>query len=371
MPNKLIGHKEGHDNLLKRSMNKLYREIRPYYHLVRLLFAPKQTGKRILGIWDYKALPWSVGDPLVFIEKLSIMKIENKAEKIDICIIYDCENPAGNRQESRINNDSIYTYLPIFSTCPYLGSIFQFNSRAEFQRFLSNNLERYCIYPPLMQHLSEKYNYLGGAFEIKDIQLFFRRNGYIPFLRVGKKQIEWAATFYKKTLPENSVPVTLSFRQPLSKNDKRNADPAVWLHFIDKCQQMFPEIRFIVVGTRDEIFPGLKERANVICAKEYGTSIIEDFALIRASCLYLGTSSGINTIANYSDLPYLIFQLTSETLRRYGLDIDNIFPFIDGKQKAFADAIKITPELLIAEFSQIYSKLDKTKWLVKGGAPNV
>ncbi len=350
-------------------IKRLYNFCGAYFRLMKLIFAPTSfQKKRILGIWDYKALPWSIGDPLVFIEVLSILKIKHSAEEIDICVIYDRDNPGGNRREINLTPDNVQDYmlefLPLFSTCPYLGSIYQFNSRKELYYFLKSNSERYDIFPPLVQHLGEKYNYHGDVPHLNEIQEFYKTYGYVPYLRIGERESSWARWFYLNYLPEKTVPVTLSLRQPLSDLSERNADPAVWLSFIDKCKTDFPEVVFVVVGLREEVFDGLRERSNVIIGKDFGTSIIEDLALIRTSFLYMGTTSGVNTIACFSDLPYLVFQWPLyDSQHKWALKPGEKFCFATNTQKIFSSTILVTPKLLLDEFKKLHSKLDLNKWL--------
>lgn len=350
-------------------------KFRFYYHLARLLFMPNLHRKRrILGIWDFKALPWSVGDPLAFIETLSVLKVQYDAEEVDVCIVYDRDSPAGNRgrmnSSNAVNNitcsnaqDYMLEFLPLFSTSPYLGSVYQFNSRKEFYYFLKNNLQRYNIFPSLVKHLSETYNFYCRTPVLKEIIEFYNDNGYIPHLRVGSRDRSWAKWFYVKHLPENSLPVSLSLKRTGHAVD-RNIEPVVWLSFIDKCRLDFPEVVFVIVGLREEAFEGLRNRPNVIIAKDFGTSLIEDLALIRASLLYMGTSSGVNLIAWFSSLPYLVFQMPADNLHRHGLKTEEGFPFLNNKQKNFITT-EITAELLFDEFRKLYLELDKNEWRKK------
>lgn len=334
-----------------------------YLNLIKLLLTPDLQKKRILGIWDYKSLPWSVGDPLVFVEKLSMLKVENNAEAVDVCIVYDHDNPAGNRRVPYITlenaQDIMLEFLPLFGTCPYLGTVFQFNSREEFYRYLKNNADRYSIFPPLYKHLSETYNFADSGYpHFKEMYDFYHIHGYIPYLRIGDKYKQWAHRFYKNHLPKNAVPVTLSLRQPLNNDDYyRNADPVVWISFLDQCREYFPEVIFVVVGTREEIFDELREIPNTIIAKDFGTTIMEDFALICVSHLYMGTCSGVNAVALFSDLPHLLFQFPS--MDHYGLKMGDKFPFQTDTQKVFSFETPVTPELLFNEFKQLYNMLDK------------
>lgn len=338
--------------------------VRFFCCLIRLIFVPINFNKkRILGIWDYKSLPWSVGDPLVFIEKLSILKIRYNAEKIDICIIYDRDNPSGYRRETNITCDNVQEYmldfLPLFSTCPDLGSIYQFNAREEFYHFFKKNCERYNIFPSLYQHLSGSYNFFGGEPHVNEIQEFYNTHGYIPYLRIGERDSSWARWFYLNNLPDKAVPVTLSLKRT-SHDMMRNADSSVWLSFIDRCKMDFPEVVFVVIGLREEVFNGLRQMPNVIVAKDYGTTLIEDFALIRTSLMYMGMASGINVIALFSDLPYLIFR--SPNVKKYNLRSGENFSFSTDKQKTFGIDTFMTLEFLLNEFKGLYYKLDKKKW---------
>jgi hypothetical protein len=338
-----------------------------YYYLGKLILIPNFAKKRILGIWDYKSLPWDVGDPLVFIETLSILKLEHNAEEIDICVVYDRDKPLGKR--TSVLGDPVTTenhqeysleYLPLYSTCPYLGTVYQFNSRNEFYRFLKINIDRYDIFPPLSQHLGETYDYYdSAASEMKMIKKFFDNYGYIPFLRIGERDKSWARWFYLTYLPENSIAIALTFKMT-SHDSIRNADPAVWLSFIDRCKIVYPELMFIIIGLREEAFDGLRDRKNVVIGKDHGTSLVEDFALIRASLIYMGTSSGINAIAMFSDTPYLIFQLSC--IERYGLEERRNWFFANDRQRIFSTKIAVTPELLFQEFTELYIKVDKDAW---------
>ena len=222
------------------------------------------------------------------------------------------------------------------------------------------NYDRYNIFPPLSQHLGETYGYYdSAASEMKMIEEFYDSYGYIPFLRIGERDKSWALWFYLSYLPEGSIPITLSLKST-SHHPIRNADPTVWLSFIDRCKIAFPEIMFVVVGLREEVFDGLKDRQNVVIAKDYGTSIMEDLALIRSSLAYMCTTSGVNAIAMFSDTPYLQFQFPN--MEQYGLDEGTKFSFAADNQKIFSTNIDVTSELLLQEFTELYLKLDQNCW---------
>ena len=334
-------------------------------NLLRFL-ASRKPMKVILGVWDYKTVPWSVGDFLVFIETLSVLKLERNADRVDICVICDRENPAGNRGYKNINPSNfryhLFSLLPIINTSPYLGSVFQFESRAEFDSFIKQNLNNYEIYPPINQQLKEAFNFYGGA-TFKEIQDFYRKHAFIPHLAINDYHLRWACNFYK-TNAEGLLPVVVSLRNRPS-SAPRNADHEAWLAFFDLCKSEFPEIVFVVVGVREEAFEELRQRSNVLIAKDYGSTLADDFALIRTSLLYMGVESGIAAIAFFSDVPYLVFGRPPETGKQQGLKPGATWEFATPYQKVFYTSLAITPQSLLEEFSVLYNRLDIDKWREK------
>ena len=360
--------KHGLKGSLGKLLEKLKKAVGVYWRFGRLVMAPACRGRRILGIWDYMALPWSIGDPLVFVEMLSVLKLETGAEAVDICIVCDREAPNGIRSkpgQDIVTPENVPDYalehLPLFSTSPYLGSVFQFLSRDEFHSFLKNNLQRYDIFPPLGRHLAGTYNFIGGCTDFLEIQKFHKKHGHVPYLRVGQRDMAWANWFYTTHLGKNAIPVTLTLRRSRDF-DERNADIKVWMDFLDRCGTVFPNVTFVVAGLREEARDDLRTRPNVILSKDHGTSVMEDLALIRASLLYMGTNSGVNTIALFSDLPYLIFQFPADKLHTVGFKTGKNFSFATANQKVFTTDIMVTPDLLFEEFKGVYSSLDIAGW---------
>ena len=329
----------------------------------------RKAKKTILGVWDYKLVPWSVGDFLVFIETLSVLKLKHGADKVDVCVVCDSENPAGNRGSTTVNSSNfryyLFSLLPIINTSPYLGSVFQFDSRAEFYSFLKQNINKYEIYPPINEQLKETFNFYGGA-TLKEIQDFYRECGFIPHLVINDYHLSWAYNFYK-TKAKGLLPVVVSLKwHPHSM--RRSADRNVWLGFFDLCKSAFPEVVFVVIGVREEVFEELRERSNVIIAKDYGSTLAEDFALARTSLLFMGMISGIATIVWFSDVPYLLFGQSPEYGKQTGLKPGSTWEFATQYQKVFYTSFIITPHSLLEEFSSLYNQLDIDRWHKKASA---
>ena len=336
-------------------------------NLFNLLFSRKAK-RIILGVWDYKTVPFSVGDLLVFIETLSVLKLKHGVDKVDVCVVCDSENPGGNRNYQDINPGNfryhLFNLLPAISTSPYLGSVFQFESRAEFYSFLRQNRNKYEIYPPINQQLAETYNFYGHA-TLKEIQDFYREHAFIPYLTIDEYHLSWAYNFYE-TRAKGVLPIVVSLRWHPHATILRNAERDVWLDFFDRCQSTFPDIIFVVVGTREEAFEELRRRRNVIVAKDYGSTLLDDLALIKTSLLYMGMESGISIIAVFSDTPYLFFGREEVAREALKLEPGANWEFATQYQKVFyADSFTVTPDSLLREFSNLYHQLDIEQWRKK------
>jgi len=340
-----------------------------YLHLFRFIFfsnKPSKNKKRILGIWDYKCLPMSVGDPLLFVEALSILKLENNADAVDIAIIYDKDNPAGKSRRSNITKENAQDYfidfLPLFSMSPYLGSVLQFNERKELDLYLKNNLEHYIVFPSINKHLGETYNYSDRGFSHIDmLSDFYEKYRYIPHIRIGEQNLSWAYSFYLEHLTKKQIPIVLSLKNT-THSTERNADLESWLGFIQRCKKDYPQIKFIQVGLRGEEFDEIRACSNVIIAKDFATTLFEDFALTRSAALYMGTISGISQPVQFSDQPFLIFNMEDSVMKRFNLISGKGFNFTTNQQKFFDATFEMNSDSLFSEFKKLFDSLDKEQW---------
>lgn len=337
-----------------------------YKNLCRLVLGRHLRHKRVLGVWDLSALPWSIGDPMMFVESLSLVKIEQDATAVDICVLYDREAPGGTR---RVNLDAdqaeyhVLNMLPVFRTSPFLESLFMFADRAEFYDFLRRSADRYVLFPSVEKHLGFTYNFYGGA-PIPIHRKFFDAHGYLPHLRIGGRETAWARSFLRAHCGRDRIAVILSLKQT-EQAPERNADLCIWTAFVDHCAEHFPEVMFVQVGLKEESDEGLRRRENVVVAKDHGTTIVEDLALIRSGCVYMGTVSGINLIAIFSDMPYLLFQMPMYSMKSWGIPPGKGFWFAQENQKLFDTSFDVTTELLIKEFTHLYGSVDRGKWLAE------
>lgn len=338
--------------------------LRFYVNLCKLLFGRRPRRKCLLGIWDWASLPWSVGDPLMFVEDLNILKIRDEYDRVDICVVFDGAHPGKSLRPTNLTPETSQSYaldfLPLFSMCHGLGRVVLFNDRKNFYCFLEQNLDRYEFYPSLPQHLGQKFNYYGGAYwEV--ILSFYDKHKYLPHLKVSTRDRRWAMNFFKTHVRSNEIPVVMSL-----KNTRhcihRNADPDLWYEFLERCAREKPEIRFVLVGLRGETDQRILQLPNIIFSKNYGTSMLQDVALVGSAPMYVGPTSGIGTIPLLSDIPYLITNFELKEYPRLGIAAGENLPFAAAGQKIFPVSKKWTVNLLFKEFCSIFHLTDKKKW---------
>ncbi len=329
----------------------------------------KKAEKRIFGVWDNKHTPSTIGDLLVFMEALSVLKLKHGADKVDFCVVCGKENPAGNSGYgtfgSSNNRHHLFHLLPILNTSPYLGSVFQFDSRPAFYSFIKQNINRYEIYPPIDKQSGEIFDF-DKSVPLEEIRNYYRERDFIPNLVIDEYHRHWAYNFYKTKI-KGLIPVAVALEHCYDRATG-NSDIVGWLKFFDLCKANLPEVVFVLVGIREEVSEELRMRSNVIVAKDFGSTIADDFALIRTSLLYVGLNGGISEIAVYSDVPYLIVEKSWNMETEIRPKPDSKYVFATTNQKVFNTSGGIVPETLLKEFSDLYNHLDTKGWLNNASA---
>jgi len=314
--------------------------------------------KRILLIWDFQTVPCSIGDLVLLHERAQILRLIHKVDKIDFCFV--C-NPKHNVRNNSLNitPDNLYTHFPqLVSTVylnPHIGNFFIFDSHNDLENFISNNIERYHLWPNFKEYIG-KYDFAADNQDI--IQKFYLDYGFIPHLDYRPNSLKWAYSFYKKNVFPK-FPVILHLRNNPLKKDYRNADLNVWIQFLKKANKKFTNVKFILIGAKGEIDSRFRHLSNVLIAKDYKTTVEQDLILAATSLMFMGTSSGPMAGIWFSKKPYSIFRWDST-----GFSI-TIPP---NKSLCFATENQIlnwkpeTEKDIMEQFSNAFSKIDKNKW---------
>lgn len=313
--------------------------------------------KRLLLIWDLSVSPYAVGELIVLHEMAQILRLKYKVDKIDFCFVCDPKKPTGDYPG--ITSDNFYTKLPnLVSTIylnPHIGNFFIFDSNKDLEHFISSNIERYYVWPDFKKYIAKHY---PDRDNFDFIQKFYIDNGYIPYLDYRKNSLKWAYNFYKKyVFPK--FPIVIQLRNnPHPSKSSINANLEEWLKFLKNSQKKFKNIKFVLIGAKEEIDKRFKKLPNVLVAKDYDTTVEQDMILAATSLIYVGTSSGPNVMAWFSKKPYIVFGYKGVGNEMISLN----------EKISFATKNQIlnweieTEKKIMEQFSDIYSKINKNKW---------
>ncbi len=363
-----MGTKELLGKIHRRLLGKYHSRSSRFMHLMKgkvrwifptLNFLSKNTKreKRILLIWDLQAAPYSVGDLIFLHQAAQILRLTQKIDKVDICFICNPKHPS--YEIKRITPDNFYTYLPtLISTIylnPHIGNFFIFDSNDEFEDFISKNSARYYIWPDFKEYIGKHRAHLK-IFDF--IQKFYINNGFIPSLDYRQNSLNWAHSFYKKNIFPK-FPIVVHLRNNPNYAIKRNAKLDEWIKFFKKAKNKFKNVKFILVGAKEEIDDRIRRLSNVLIAKDYGTTAEQDLILVATSLMVMGTASGPTAAILFSKKPYIIFNFTPG---------NTVVP-LNAKHFSFATENQIlnwgaeTEKRIMKEFTNLFSKINKTKWM--------
>jgi hypothetical protein len=316
------------------------------------------VGKRVLLVWDFQVVPYSLGELLYLHMRAAILQWLHKAEKVDIAFVCDPAAPARKDQRltSRSYQSNLMALLPVALMNPALGNFYLFDSNSQLEAHLSKNLMVYSeIWPSAEAYSSRQPAYTDNfAF----IEAFFQQHGWTPQLACHPGLQDWARSFLlEAVLPEVAVAVHLRNNLRLEHSLGRNSRIDCWIEFFRHCYGKFP-VKFVVICARSEINPQLRECPNVVLAKDHQTSVEQDLALIQACGLFMGGASGPALMAVFGSLPYLIFNVRTVHETR---PPNTQHIFASAQQKLVWQPE--TTDLLIREFTALYKNLNPEQWL--------
>ena len=270
----------------------------PFITLSKILYKGKDC-KRVLGIWDFENGRTVIGDAIEFQEILLVVAEENKIDKIDCCYV----NPSvRNFKKNRYQVTDLKTIDNIIAVTrinPKIGSVFIFDNNDQFSNYFRKEKHNYIIFPnPYIPFAALSNNY-----HLID---FFNRYHYLPKLTSDRPHLEWANTFIEKHC-KDKTPFCVAIRKNRRDPD-RNAPVEEWAKFFKYCNLKYPDFFFIIIGSEQEIHPELLEMKNILFAKLYDSSLLQDIAIIQSSKVLLAHSSGLSVFPYYiENVPSISF----------------------------------------------------------------
>lgn len=215
-------------------------------------------------VYDLRTQPMAIG------EFLSFMEVGVLRDDPDIAFSYDPLDPL--RGDPALRH---YVKPHAF--------------QAHFKPFLSLT-DKVLLYPG---------QYDWPPLEISTRPMF--RHIYSEIFTQGVKPLTmksraWADAFMR----EHDVRYCVHLRHnPYHNNSSRNSPRDVWLDFFNQRKE-----RFVLIGETDF------RLKNTILAKDYGTTLEQDLALVEAADVFMGPPSGPSSMAVFNKKPYRIFNMT-------------------------------------------------------------
>lgn len=322
------------------------------------------SGNRPLGVWDLRVAPLTLGGLLILVEELQIERILHGALFADICIVGDASLifPSGR---ARIQGQLITpvgegiskgsTLLSAVTDLESIGACYLCSTGTDLGEFLRTDGIGFIPWPRVSEKGCLAHKYASTLY----IQQFYLERGFIPFLSVKSNILKWAARFITDYV-RPSIPVVIHLKNKPNGKRCSNADMKVWREFFWSCYRRY-DAKFILIGgdDRDE---ELTKLPNVLVAREVGSDLSRDLALIQTGFLFMGMSSGPCNMAIFGRVPYVIYKHPDHDAEEMEMELGGTdhFPFATTVQRFLR--MRESVESLSSEFSRLYASANRSDW---------
>lgn len=316
----------------------------------------------LLLIYDFASQPFSVGDILTLQEAALVQCSRHGLSSVDIALVYDPMNPVVSDPAFKsITRENFLAHLsvilPAAQVNPILRSLLLFGSHKHLEKFIADNAGRYVVWPSLGLYAAREYLFYHCIDSL--FPDYFRKHGNLPRLSSRPAVAEWAISFLAKHAEEGLVPISIQLRNNPT-TPARNSNYPAWVNFFSKCAKDYPA-KFFVICAPSEIEPGLRILPNVVIAKDFHTSLEQDLAIIEASDMHMGASSGPGTIALFNRKPYCMFGFdgSEDLVASLGQEGHRIRYSFSAEYQYWIRETE-TYEILLAEFENLWKHLSST-----------
>lgn len=306
--NKNIDKEKSTFNKLVLGLNYVYKDLvaipKDFITEIHLRFFRhnKNPNKKILGYWDFNQRLARLGDFILFLENLNLLRYEfnlnlNNKNNIDLCLIEDTNHYNAKQLRFSKTYDFKKNIKNLILVNPHIDSILIFKSNSEFNRFYQQNRKRYIRWPPTVSG--------SIAFDCRRIEKFYLKNKFIPKLNLPVEILSHIYSFYKsKVYP--ALPIILNIRNIPDRSAHRNPNLLELKKFLRLYEKNLT-YKFIIICSRNEIPKEFRKLNNVIFSKDYFDGIEYDLAFIKTSYLSIFPGSGMSIFAWFSGVPFIQF----------------------------------------------------------------
>lgn len=275
---------------------------------------------RTIGIYDFNAAPYALGDVATWIENVAITAEESKSQSTEIFVITGPNQ--NNRVQTFLDRENYYHHFgelfPIFLFTPnllkihiYDGSHRFFGMVQLFQLLRQWKKENNTVstWPSVNDTIRKKWVYTSHS----RINRFFNENKYIPRLAISPGYSEIAKYPLKQIIKDKTI-ISVNIRQRKNYCDYRNntadlmRDSSMdeWYNFFRYNEKNNPDCLFLILGGYSEWDNKLYRFNNVLIPRTKSMNLYDEISLLLKSDMFLGNSSGFAQIATFSTVPYII-----------------------------------------------------------------
>ena len=266
--------------------------------------------EHLAGLVDFSYQHYALGDLLTSQVNMACLAAERGCHGLDLYVIVDPAAPAA-RAQSFITPENYTTHLdnvfPALLVSPMLRSIHLIRDPLTAGLTLVTLLaSRVPMWPRPFDHLRRRMTYpIGHGI----INRFHARHGDLPTLAAPRGYAGWARRFIQQHHAGRFI-VCINPRQSRLTHTpavtQRDAPLAEWYDFLRTVGRRYPEVHVFMLGGFAEWEHTLLTLDNVSIPRTMGLTLAHELALLTASNLFMGTSSGFATMATFSGVPYVI-----------------------------------------------------------------
>jgi len=309
----------------------------------------------IVGIWDTNISPLNLGGLLMLVEELKIQArifetilttisiVGDQADSLLPGKVFQYEDPIVLSSQEACQGSLI---LSLLLDLDCIDGCYLCSGLGKFQEYLKASPKCHFIWPKLNEQGSVNYKYGSTLF----IQKYYIERSSIPHLSCKETLVRWAKDYINRYITP-AMPVVVHLKNNPKLTGYSNANFKSWQSFFQSCCGRY-NVRFILIGN-EPIDPGITQLPNVLVARERGSNLPRDLALIQSGRFFMGMSSGPCIMALFSDIPYVIYKNPDHHAEEMALELgtDIRFPFSSSAQKVLR--IYETSENLMSEFVEL------------------
>jgi hypothetical protein len=310
-----------------------------------LLTTNTEIRNQLVGLYDITRTGGALGQLLMLLEELAILREENNLPNAEVFIINDIrqmDGPFGGNHLSD-SNQNIEKLRLVTKAIVGISDCIDLSLLSSTD--VSGLLQDKVLWPHPRDILNGRHNYDSTLF----IQKHYKKNGRIPRLSVKDELLGRAVDLIRdKSKKALSVAVHLKSNPKLV--GQSNANLAAWRSLFI-FGQSFPA-HFFLVGD-EQTNADFRDLPNVSIAYDANFTLDGYLALIQACELFMGMMSGPGNMALFGAKPYVIFKNpdhhVSEMFREIG-SLDR-YSFSTGHQRVLRTWD--TEESLVAAFNHV------------------